>query len=101
MQRFFFWRVILEVILVYKKIEIMFLAFAVSIPFFNFYRFSPSSDWFTNAGVIFFCEYFCNYGCLKIWASTMVSFAWWASLVGGRFFFGFCGRSILMLPIWC
>ncbi|WP_162787960.1 O-antigen ligase family protein [Chromobacterium haemolyticum] len=49
----------------YKKIEIMFLAFAVSIPFFNFYRFSPSSDWFTNAGVIFFVSIFVTTAVLR------------------------------------
>lgn len=41
-----------------RKFEIYFLAFAVAIPFFNFYRFSPAPDWFTNAGVIFFVSVF-------------------------------------------
>ncbi|BBH11107.1 O-antigen ligase C-terminal domain-containing protein [Chromobacterium haemolyticum] len=41
-----------------KKFEIYFLIFATTVPFFNFYRFSPAPDWFTNAGVVFFVSVF-------------------------------------------
>ncbi|PTU63615.1 hypothetical protein DB032_01090 [Chromobacterium sp. Panama] len=48
-----------------RKFEIYILIFAISVPFFSFYRFSPAPDWFTNAGVIFFVSVFIVAAALK------------------------------------